>query len=120
MEALSHEQLDALARLGSLRESGVVTDEEFVTLKNQILETGLTDQPRRESEMSPRCVFLVTGATRNQIQIIKEIREVTALGLKEAKAICDQGGLILESENQSLLESVKERLMSLGAAVELR
>jgi large subunit ribosomal protein L7/L12 len=55
-----------------------------------------------------------------KINVIKEVRALTALGLKEAKAVVDEMGTILEGVNKETAEDAKAKLEAAGAAVELK
>ena len=57
------------------------------------------------------------GATK--IAVIKVIKEVTGLGLVEAKAIADKGGNIKENVPAEEAEKIKADLEAAGATVEL-
>ena len=57
------------------------------------------------------------GATK--IAVIKVIKEVTGLGLVEAKAIADKGGNIKENIPAEEAEKIKADLEAAGATVEL-
>jgi len=56
-----------------------------------------------------------------KIQVIKEVRALTSLGLKEAKALVDNApGVVLEGVDKEAAEKAKEQLESAGASVELK
>jgi large subunit ribosomal protein L7/L12 len=56
-----------------------------------------------------------------KIQVIKAVREVTALGLKEAKALVDAApGAIKEGISKEEAETVKKKLEEAGAVVEVK
>ncbi len=56
-----------------------------------------------------------------KIQVIKEVRSLTSLGLKEAKALVDNApGVVLEAVDKEAAEKAKEKLESAGATVELK
>ncbi|MFZ0492266.1 MAG: 50S ribosomal protein L7/L12 [Acidimicrobiia bacterium] len=55
-----------------------------------------------------------------KIQVIKEVRALTSLGLKEAKDLVDSApGAVLEHVDKETAEKAKARLESAGASVEL-
>lgn len=57
----------------------------------------------------------------NKIQVIKEIRTVTSLGLKEAKDLVDSAPKpIKEGVNKEEAEEIKKKLIAVGATVELK
>lgn len=56
-----------------------------------------------------------------KIQVIKAVRELTSLGLKEAKAVVDNApGPVLEGVDKDTAEAGKARLEEAGATVELK
>ena len=56
--------------------------------------------------------------TRNKLLCI--VKEVTGLGLKEAKAIADNGGAVKEGIAKEEAEALKAQLEEAGATVELQ
>jgi large subunit ribosomal protein L7/L12 len=63
-------------------------------------------------------VVLKSGGDK-KIQVIKVVRELTSLGLKEAKDLVDAGGKILEAVPKAKAEEAKKALEEAGAVVEL-
>jgi large subunit ribosomal protein L7/L12 len=64
---------------------------------------------------------VLTGAGDKKIQVIKEVRSLTSLGLKEAKALVDDApSAIIEGADKETAESAKEALEAAGASVELK
>jgi len=56
----------------------------------------------------------------NKIQVIKAIREITGLGLKEAKALAEEaGGKVKEGVSKDEAEEIKSKLEETGAEIEL-
>lgn len=72
-----------------------------------------------EEEKTEFNVVLVS-AGGNKIAVIKEVRGVTGLGLKEAKELVEAGGNIKESVSKEEAESLKAQLEAAGATVELK
>lgn len=54
-----------------------------------------------------------------KLQVIKVIREITGLGLKEAKDIADAGGNVKENVPADEANDIKAKLEEAGATVEL-
>ena len=67
---------------------------------------------------STRTVVL-KSAGGNKIAVIKIIKEITGLGLVEAKAVADNGGNIKENIPAEEAEAIKAQLTEAGAEVEL-
>ncbi|MBR6062431.1 MAG: ribosomal protein L7/L12, partial [Spirochaetales bacterium] len=60
-------------------------------------------------------------AGANKIAVIKEVRAITGLGLKEAKDMCDAGNKVLkEGVSKKDAEDIKAKLTAAGAKVELK
>lgn len=63
---------------------------------------------------------VLTSAGANKLPVIKIIKEVTGLGLKEAKEIADNGGAIKEGVAKEEADQLKAQLEEAGATVELQ
>jgi large subunit ribosomal protein L7/L12 len=64
---------------------------------------------------------VLTGAGAQKIQVIKVVRAVTGLGLKEAKDLVDSAPKpVKEGVNQDEADAVKSQLEEAGASVELK
>ena len=64
---------------------------------------------------------VLTGVGEKKIQVIKEVRSLTSLGLKEAKALVDEApSPIIEGADKETAEKAKEALEAAGASVELK
>ena len=73
-----------------------------------------------EEEQDEFDVILVAVGDK-KIQVIKEVRSLTSLGLKEAKAVVDDApGPVLEGLDKEAAEKAKEALEGAGATVELK
>ena len=63
---------------------------------------------------------MLTGAGDKKIQVIKAVRELTSLGLKEAKELVESAPkAVLEGQSKDDAEAAKTKLEEAGAAVEL-
>ena len=64
---------------------------------------------------------VLTGAGAQKIQVIKEVRSLTSLGLKEAKDLVDGAPkAVLEGVDKAAAEKAKAQLEAVGASVELQ
>jgi large subunit ribosomal protein L7/L12 len=70
-------------------------------------------------EQTEFAVVLKSGGEK-KIQVIKVVRELTSLGLKEAKDLVDNGGNIKEGVTKAEAAEMKKRLEDQGAVVELK
>src|SRR6059058_3209605 len=81
---------------------------------------GGADGAAAEEEKTAFDVVL-TGAGQQKIQVIKVVRAVTGLGLKEAKDLVDSAPQpVKEGVAQEEADSIKSQLEDAGAAVELK
>ncbi|HEV7133724.1 MAG TPA: 50S ribosomal protein L7/L12 [Gaiellaceae bacterium] len=106
---------------------------ELVELKNKIEEEwGITaaapvavaaaggGAPAEAAEEKTSFDVVLTGAGQQKIQVIKVVRAVTGLGLKEAKDLVDSAPKpVKEGVNQEEADSIKGQLEEAGASVEL-
>jgi large subunit ribosomal protein L7/L12 len=73
-----------------------------------------------EEEQTEFDVMLIAAGDK-KIQVIKEVRGLTSLGLKEAKALVDSApAAVLEAVDKEAAEKAKETLEGAGATVELK
>ncbi|AOD14225.1 50S ribosomal protein L7/L12 [Xanthomonas fragariae] len=56
----------------------------------------------------------------NKVGVIKAVRAVTGLGLKEAKDLTEAGGILKESASKDEAEKIKKELTEAGATVEVK
>ena len=63
---------------------------------------------------------VLTEAGPNKINVIKEVRAITGLGLKEAKDLVEAGGKVKEQASKADAEAMKKKLEEAGAKVELK
>jgi large subunit ribosomal protein L7/L12 len=64
---------------------------------------------------------VLTGAGDQKIQVIKEVRSLTSLGLKEAKDLVDSAPKpVLEKVAKDVADKAKEQLEGAGASVEVK
>ena len=76
--------------------------------------------PVAEEEKTEFDVVL-TAAGDKKIQVIKVVRELTGLGLKEAKAVVDEAPKpVKEKVSKTEADDMKKKLEEVGAAVEIK
>ena len=74
-----------------------------------------------EAEEKTACDVVLEGFGDNKIQVIKAVRELTNLGLKEAKEVVEGAPkAVLEGAKKEDAEAAKEKLEAAGAAVTLK
>lgn len=119
-----------------------LTREEFIKSLNEmsILEIKeLVDAMKEEFGVDPSAVAVAAGpvaaavdegpstvtvtlvsAGPNKIAVIKLVRDITGLGLKEAKDLADNGGAVKENIATDEANELKAKFEEAGATVELK
>ncbi len=73
------------------------------------------------AEEQTEFTVVLKGAGEKKIQVIKEVRAVTNLGLKEAKDLVEGApGVVKEGVSKQEAEEIKKKLEAQGAVVELK
>ncbi len=97
-----------------------VEDEFGVSAAAAVAVAGPVEAGAAEAEQTEFDVIL-KGVGGNKIAVIKAVREITGLGLKEAKALVDSAPkAVKEQVSKEDAEAVKEKLEGAGAEVELK
>ena len=74
-----------------------------------------------EEEEQTEFDVVLKAVGENKIQVIKVVRELTSLGLREAKAVVDEAPSdVLKAAEKEAAEAAKKSLEEVGATVELR
>ena len=127
MATLSKEEiLEAIANMTVLEVSELISamEEKFgVTAAAPVAVAAAGAAPAAEEveEQSEFNVILKGIADGKKIPVIKEVRAMTGLGLKEAKDIVEAGGkAIKEGVSKEEANTLKEKLEAAGAVVELK
>ena len=77
--------------------------------------------PAEAAEEKDEFDVILTDAGAQKIQVIKVVRELTSLGLKEAKDLVDGAPKpVLEKANKADAEAAKAKLEEAGASVEVK
>lgn len=120
------EQLDQLTLLEAAQLSKLLQEKWGITAAAPVAvaASGAAGQaaaaPPAEEEKTEFDVIL-TAAGDKKIQVIKVVRELTGLGLKEAKAVVDEAPKpVKEKVGKAEAEDIKRKLEEVGAAVEIR
>lgn len=72
-------------------------------------------------EEGPSAVDVVlASAGANKIAVIKLVRDITGLGLKEAKDLADNGGVVKEKATADEANELKAKFEEAGATIELK
>lgn len=62
----------------------------------------------------------IKDAGASKLQVIKEVRAITELGLKEAKDLVESGGVVKENVSKDEADDIKTKLEAAGATVEVK
>ena len=62
----------------------------------------------------------ITDAGAGKVGVIKVVREITGLGLKESKDIVDNGGAVKENISKDEAKEIKAKLEEAGATIEIK
>ncbi len=74
-----------------------------------------------EEEEQTEFDVMLTGIGDQKIQVIKAVRELTSLGLREAKAVVDGApSAVMEKVSKDDAAAAKEKLEGVGATVEIK
>ncbi len=82
---------------------------------------GAAGAPEGEGEEQTEFSVILKDIGPNKIQVIKTVRELTTLGLKEAKELVESAPkAVREGVNKAEVASLKEKLEAVGATVEIQ
>jgi large subunit ribosomal protein L7/L12 len=63
---------------------------------------------------------ILKAAGEKKVEVIKAVRAITGLGLKEAKDLTEAGGVVKEGASKDEAEKIKKDLEAAGATVEVK
>jgi large subunit ribosomal protein L7/L12 len=84
-----------------------------------VMMAGPADAGAAAEEEKTEFDVVLKNAGASKINVIKEVRGITGLGLKEAKDLVEAGGKIKEGVDKAEAEEVMAKLVAAGAEVEL-
>ena len=120
------ELLDAIGNLTLIEAADLVKamEEKFgISAAAPVAVAAAGAAPSTEDAVEEKANFdiILTGFGDNKIAVIKEVRAVTNLGLKEAKELVEAGGkAVKENVPKEEAEKIKGQLEKAGATVELK
>lgn len=86
-----------------------------------VMMAGPAAGPAEAAEEKTEFDVILLEAGANKINVIKEVRAITGLGLKEAKDLVEAGGkAVKEQAPKAEAEEIKKKLEDAGAKVELK
>lgn len=84
-----------------------------------VMMAGPADAGGAAAEEKTEFDVVLKNAGASKINVIKEVRGITGLGLKEAKDLVEAGGKIKEGVDKAEAEDIKAKLEAAGAEIEL-
>lgn len=122
--ATKEEILEAIANMTVMEVSDLIKamEEKFdVTAAAPVAAAGAVAAAAEEVEEQTEFDIILKGvADGKTIPVIKEVRAITGLGLKEAKDLVTAGGTIKEAVSKEDAASIKEKLEAAGGTVEVK
>lgn len=119
-------KLSAKEIIDSLKEMTLLEIKEVVDLMKEEFgvdpsAVAVAAAPAAAADEGPSTVNVtLTNCGANKIAVIKIVREVTGLGLKEAKDLADNGGVIKEGVAMDDATAMKAQFEEAGATIELK
>jgi large subunit ribosomal protein L7/L12 len=76
--------------------------------------------PAAAAEEQTEFTVSIKSAGDKKLQVIKEVRAITNLGLKEAKDLVEGGGVVKEAVSKDEAADIKAKLEAAGAVIEVK
>ena len=122
--ATREEILEAIANMTVMEVSELIKAMETkfgVTAAAPVAVAGAAVAAAEEVEEQTEFDVILKGVAEGKtIPVIKEVRAITGLGLKEAKDLVTAGGAIKEAVSKDEAKSIKEKLEAAGATIEVK
>ena len=117
------ELLDAISELTLLEAAELVKAMEekfFISAAAPVAMAAVAGPAAEAVEEKTEFDVILKGFGDKKIEVIKEVRAITGLGLKEAKELVEAGGkAVKEKVNKEEAQKIKEQLEKAGATIEL-
>jgi large subunit ribosomal protein L7/L12 len=115
------EDLSALTVLEAAELSKLLEEKWGVSAAAAVAVAGPAAAAAPAAEEKDEFDVVLTGDGGNKINVIKEVRAITGLGLGEAKALVEGAPkAVKEGVNKAEAEELKKKLEAAGATVELK
>ena len=122
--SLSNEQIvDAVAAktLMEVMELVKAIEEKFgVTAAAPVMMAGPAAGPAAAAEEQTEFTIVLKSAGEKKVEVIKAVRAITGLGLKEAKDLVEATGVVKEGASKDDAAKFKKDLEAAGATVEVK
>ena len=122
--SLSNEQIvDAIAAKSLMEVMDLVKaieDKFGVTAAAPVMMAGPAAGPAAPVEEQTEFTVVLKSAGDKKVEVIKAVRAITGLGLKEAKDLTEAGGVVKEGASKDDAAKMKKDLEAAGATVEVK
>ena len=122
--SLTNEQIvDAIATKSLMEVMDLVKaiEEKFgVSAAAPVMMAGPAAGPAAPAEEQTEFTIVLKSAGDKKVEVIKAVRAITGLGLKEAKDLTEAGGTVKEGVSKDDAAKFKKDLEAAGATVELK
>ena len=122
--SLSNEQIvDAIAAKSLMEVMDLVKaieDKFGVTAAAPVMMAGPAAGPAAPAEEQTEFTIVLKSAGDKKVEVIKAVRAITGLGLKEAKDLTEAGGTVKEGVSKDDAAKFKKDLEAAGATVEIK
>ena len=122
--SLSNEQIvDAIASKSLMEVMDLVKaieDKFGVTAAAPVMMAGPATGPAAAVEEQTEFTVVLKSAGDKKVEVIKAVRAITGLGLKEAKDLTEAGGVVKEGASKDDAAKFKKDLEAAGATVEVK
>ena len=122
--SLSNEQIvDAIAAksLMEVMELVKAIEEKFgVSAAAPVMAVAAAGPAAAAAEEQTEFNVILKSAGEKKVEVIKAVRAITGLGLKEAKDLTEAGGTVKEGASKEDAEKMKKDLEAAGATVEVK
>ena len=118
---------DEIEKLAGLFERGFLTQNEFDAAKQRILnwppeqasESAAVETPVANQYVKTECDVVLQEIGRHKVAVIKAVREITSLGLKETKELVESAPVVIETGvSISRAQGLKTMLEAVGATID--
>lgn len=113
------DQLSALTVIQAAELAKMLEEKWGVSAAAPVAVAAAAGAPAAAAEEQSSFTVKLTNAGDKKIDVIKIVREITGLGLKEAKDLSEAGGVVKENVAKKDAEDMKKKLEAVGAKVEL-
>lgn len=121
--ATKEEILEGIASMSVLELSELLTEfeEKFGVTAAAPVAAAVAAAPAEAAEEQTEFDLMLTGQGEKKIQVIKAVREITSLGLKEAKDLVESApAAVLEGVSKDDAEGAKAKIEAAGGTAELK